>query len=153
MMATPSFSFSSRVRPTWIIWWSTEKILTMPSPPTAATTMMQTMIMTRKNPWNYPFPTSALFGVDYGLACTGITITTGGYNPQLLTILSNYNSNSTELSTSIVDTVKSEQAQWIVLGLPLHKNGTDSEQSSITRDFGQVLLGQVRERCGKKINV
>ena len=90
-------------------------------------------------------------GVDYGLTRTGIAITTGGYRPRPLTILAGL--NTTQLSTAIVDYVQSERATNIVLGLPLHKNGTDSEQSSITRTFGQFLLQDVRRRCGKNVDV
>ena len=40
-----------------------------------------------------------------------------------------------------------------MLGLPLHKNGTSSEQSDITRVFGQVLLQEVRKKCGRGVKV
>ncbi len=49
--------------------------------------------------------------------------------------------------------VLSERATHIVLGLPLHKNGTASEQSSITRLFGLELLKEVRKRCGPNVHV
>lgn len=90
-------------------------------------------------------------GVDYGLTRTGIAITTGGYRPRPLTILSGL--DATELSSAIVNYVQSEQATNIVMGLPLHKNGTASVQSSITRLFGQVLLTEVRQRCGSNIDL
>ncbi|KAK1735060.1 RuvX/YqgF family protein [Skeletonema marinoi] len=63
------------------------------------------------------------------------------------------NLNTTELSTTIVNYVISEQATNIVLGLPLHKDGSDSEQSNITREFGQFLLQEVRKRCGTIISI
>ena len=97
------------------------------------------------------FSTLRSIGVDYGLTRTGVAITTGGYHPRPLDILSGY--NSTELSTIIVNYVQSEQATNIVLGLPLHKDGSDSEQSTITREFGQCLLQEVRRRCGKGISI
>ena len=90
-------------------------------------------------------------GVDYGLTRTGIAITTGGYQPRPLTIVSGL--NNTQLATSIVNYVLSERATNIVLGLPLHKNGTASEQSSITRLFGLELLKEVRKRCGPNVHV
>eukprot|EP00984_Skeletonema_dohrnii_P031689 scaffold24521_cov121-Skeletonema_dohrnii-CCMP3373.AAC.3 len=90
-------------------------------------------------------------GVDYGLTRTGIAISTGGYHPRPLAILSNL--NATELSTTVVNYVISEQATNIVLGLPLHKDGSDSEQSNITREFGQFLLQEVRKRCGTNISI
>ena len=52
-----------------------------------------------------------------------------------------------------MDYVLSERATNIVLGLPLHKNGTASEQSSITRLFGLELLKEVRRRCGPGVHV
>ena len=97
------------------------------------------------------FSTLRSIGVDYGLARTGIAITTGGYRPRPLAILSNL--NATELATTVVNYVISEQATNIVLGLPLHKDGSDSEQSNITREFGQFLLQEVRKRCGTKISI
>ena len=90
-------------------------------------------------------------GIDYGLSRTGLAITTGGYRPRPLTILSDL--QTTELITTIVNYVISERATNIVLGLPLNKNGTDSHQSFITREFGQSLLQEVRSRCGLGINI
>ena len=97
------------------------------------------------------FSTLRSIGVDYGLTRTGIAISTGGYRPRPLAILSNL--NTTELSTTVVNYVISEQATNIVLGLPLHKDGSDSEQSNITREFGQLLLQEVRKRCGTNISI
>jgi putative Holliday junction resolvase len=99
------------------------------------------------------FSTLRSIGIDYGLSRTGIAITTGGYHPRPLAILSNYNQNSTTLSTQIVQYILSERATNIVLGLPLHKDGSNSEQSNITRTFGQILLQQVRQNCGPSINL
>ena len=98
------------------------------------------------------FSTLRSIGVDYGVTRTGIAITTGGYHPQPLAILSGY-LNSTQLSSTIVNYIVSEQATNIVLGLPLHKDGSDSEQSLITREFGQCLLQEVRKRCGTDISI
>ncbi len=97
------------------------------------------------------FSTLRSLGVDFGLVRTGIAISTGGYQPRPLTILSNL--NATQLSSKIVDYVISEQATNIVLGLPLHKNGTVSEQSTLTKEFGHILLQEVRKKCGKKVKV
>ena len=90
-------------------------------------------------------------GVDYGTVRTGIAITNSGYSPRPLTIRKEL--NTTELSRAIVNYVLAEQATNIVLGLPLHKNGTASEQSSITRSFGQFLLQEVQQRFGSSIDV
>mmetsp|Transcript_41326 Transcript_41326/g.74497 ORF Transcript_41326/g.74497 Transcript_41326/m.74497 type:complete len:308 (-) Transcript_41326:138-1061(-) len=90
-------------------------------------------------------------GVDYGLTRTGVAITSGGYRPRPLTIIKEL--NATQLATDIVNYFISEQATNIVLGLPLHKNGTASQQSRITRMFGELLLTEVRSRCGSQVEV
>jgi putative Holliday junction resolvase len=96
-----------------------------------------------------PPPPLRSIGVDYGLVRTGVAATTsGGYSPRPLAILFGY-ANSSDLSRSIIDLVLSERATEIVLGLPLHKNGTDSEQSAITRRFGEFLAAEARGRCGR----
>ncbi|KAL3817383.1 hypothetical protein ACHAXA_005018 [Cyclostephanos tholiformis] len=106
-------------------------------------------------------------GVDYGLVRTGIAVTSGGYSPRPISILSSSSSPSSpssspdhrranatvELSKSIVNLMISEMATEIVLGLPLHRDGTDSEQSELTRDFGRVLAMEVRRRRGRECRV
>ena len=81
----------------------------------------------------------------------GVAITTGGYRPRPLTILSGL--TTSELTATIVKYVISERANNIVLGYPLNKNGTLSHQSSITKDFGLCLLQVVRQQCGNNINI
>ena len=76
-------------------------------------------------------------GVDYGLVRTGIAVSNGGYNPQPLSIISNL--NNTQLCNKIVNLVQSENAHQIVMGLPFHKNGTEAEQTIITRNFASTL--------------
>ena len=75
-------------------------------------------------------------GVDYGLVRTGIAVS-NGYNPQPLSIVSNL--NNTQLSTQIIKLVESEKAQQVVMGLPFHKNGTEAEQTIITRNYASQL--------------
>jgi putative Holliday junction resolvase len=108
------------------------------------------MTISRDPPPPPPPPSMPLrsLGVDYGLVRTGIAVTSGGYSPRPLSILSGHD-NATTLSRSIVDVLINEGATEIVLGLPLHKNGTDSEQSTLTRIFGMVLAMEVRKRCGR----
>ena len=97
----------------------------------------------------HPMPLRSI-GVDYGLVRTGIAVTTsGGYSPRPLAILTGYVNNSASLSSRILDLALSERASDIVLGLPLHKNGTHSEQSNITRSFGRYLARETRRRCGR----
>ena len=99
-----------------------------------------------------PSPPLRSIGVDYGLVRTGVAVTSGGYSPCPLAILSGY-INGTDLSTRIVDIVASERATNVVLGLPLNKNGTASEQSELTRSFGIHLAMEMRKRCGHTIKV
>ncbi len=75
-------------------------------------------------------------GVDYGLVRTGIAVS-NGYNPQPLSIVSKF--NNTQLSTHIIKVVESEKAQQVVMGIPFHKNGTEAEQTIITRNYASQL--------------
>ena len=61
--------------------------------------------------------------------------------------------NNTLLCNTIINYAISEQVTNLVLGLPLHKNGSISEQSLITRQFGYELLQTVRTRMGYNANV
>lgn len=84
-------------------------------------------------------------GVDYGLVRTGLAATVG-YNPKPLAILSNL--NVTQLCQEIVKWVEIENAQQIVVGLPLHKNGTVAEQTVLTREFAQQLVCSIYASFG-----
>ena len=75
-------------------------------------------------------------GVDYGLVRTGVAVTVG-YNPEPLEILSDL--NSTQVAERVVQICQSEKANQIIVGLPLHKNGTEAEQTNITRQFASEL--------------
>lgn len=79
-------------------------------------------------------------GVDYGLVRTGIAATVG-YDPKPLNILSNL--NNTEVSKHVVALCRAEQANQVIVGLPLHKNGTESNQTTITRVFAAELAEHV----------
>lgn len=61
--------------------------------------------------------------------------------------------DNTRLIHAIVNYAQSERVSNLVLGLPLHKNGSISEQSNITRMFGMELLRHVRRECGTYMNV
>ena len=89
-------------------------------------------------------------GVDYGLARTGLALTIG-YEPRPITILSE--SNATRVAQQIVRYCVSEQAQQVIVGLPLYKNGTEAPQSSITRDFASRLACLVLARLGSGVPV
>jgi putative holliday junction resolvase len=86
-------------------------------------------------------------GVDYGLVKTGIASTVG-YEPKPIAILA-----TTNLCHQILDIVKSEQATQVIVGLPLHKNGTEAEQTQLTRMFANNLTLLVRQELGPKVPV
>jgi putative Holliday junction resolvase len=89
-------------------------------------------------------------GVDYGLVRTGVAVTVG-YSPTPLEILSDL--NSTQLCESVVEICRAEQANRVIVGLPLHKNGTEAEQTIITRVFAAELAQQVIQQLGPDVPV
>lgn len=120
-------------------------------------------------------------GVDYGLVRTGIAVTVG-YEPQPLaivqassdaaavlpntatTIVSNSTApddNATAAAVAIrqmvcetvVKYAAAQQVQRIVVGLPLHKNGTTAEQTIRTLEFGQQLAVTVLSQLGPSVPI
>ena len=114
-------------------------------------------------------------GVDYGLVKTGVAVTVG-YNPEPLEILvwerpprskvddddkANADNsepppilgNTTQIASQVVQIAKREQASQIILGLPLHKNGTEAEQTNHTRVFAQELAKQTLQHLGPNVPV
>jgi len=89
-------------------------------------------------------------GVDYGLVRTGIAATVG-YDPKPLKIMSDL--NNTELSQHVVALCRSEQANQVIVGLPLHKNGTEANQTTITRVFAAELAEHVIRDLGPSVPV
>lgn len=107
-------------------------------------------------------------GVDYGLVRTGIAVTVG-YNPQPLEILVveppesssrndsdivvTNNDGRTIIAQRVTQIASREQVQQIIVGLPLHKNGTDAEQTHLTRAFASELAVLVLKELGPNIPV
>jgi putative Holliday junction resolvase len=89
-------------------------------------------------------------GVDYGLARTGVAVTVG-YSPKPLAIVAT--PNVTEVAREVVNYCRTERANQVVVGLPLHKNGTEAEQSNITRIFAMELARQSLQRLGPKVRI
>ena len=90
-------------------------------------------------------------GVDYGLVRTGIAVTVG-YAPKPLEILSDF--NNTQLCDEIVTICQREQGiSRVILGLPLHKNGTEAEQTNLTRIFASELAQKVLWGLGPDVPV
>lgn len=89
-------------------------------------------------------------GVDYGLVRTGVAATVG-YDPKPLAIISDL--NSTQACQQIIQIVQAERASRIILGLPVHKNGTEAEQTTLTRIFASELSQMVLQKLGPKVPV
>jgi RNase H-fold protein (predicted Holliday junction resolvase) len=89
-------------------------------------------------------------GVDYGLVRTGVAVTVG-YDPKPLAILTDL--NATRVSQQVVRYCRSEQASRVIVGLPLHKNGTVAEQTNLTLNFSQELAKHVLRELGPGVPV
>lgn len=91
-------------------------------------------------------------GVDYGLVRTGLAVTVG-YDPTPLAILSDWNTTDA-LCVEICSRAATQQAvQRIIVGLPLHKNGTVAEQTRITLAFATQLAAAVLSQFGPHVPV
>lgn len=92
-------------------------------------------------------------GVDFGLARTGLGLS-NGYAPRPLSVLRvDCGENTNELSREIVRVAAAEKVDQIVVGLPLHKNGTLSEQADVSRTFARSLAAYCRARFGPDFTV
>jgi len=95
-------------------------------------------------------------GVDYGRVRTGVASTVG-YTPQALCILpTQYNETSNtqpSLVEALVKLCRTEQASRIVVGLPLHKNGTHANQTILTLEFATELAAGVLTELGPSVPV
>jgi len=89
-------------------------------------------------------------GVDYGLARTGIAFTSG-FSPEPLYIIDE--TNGTLVANQVAQYASSLQVSQIVLGLPVHKNGTEAEQTNNTRIFGDQLASFVLAKLGPDVPV
>ncbi|KAG7355943.1 Holliday junction resolvase [Nitzschia inconspicua] len=61
--------------------------------------------------------------------------------------------NTTQIAFQVVEIAKREQASQIIVGLPLHKNGTEAEQTNLTRVFAAELAMVVLQQLGPNIPV
>ena len=89
-------------------------------------------------------------GVDFGLVRTGIA-TSVGYKPKPLAILTDL--NNTQVCHQVIKYALAEQASQIIVGLPLHKNGTVAEQTNITLVFAEELTSCVLCALGPTVRV
>ena len=96
-------------------------------------------------------------GVDYGLVRTGLAVTVG-YEPIPLAILqapteiSSANA-TTYLCARIMEYAVSQQVHRLIVGLPLHKNGTVAEQTNLTLAFGAQLAATALRTLGPRVPV
>lgn len=89
-------------------------------------------------------------GVDYGLVRTGLAVTVG-FEPKPIAILSDL--NNTQVCGKVVEYARLEQVQRIIVGLPLHKNGTFAEQTNLTLTFGFELMEHALRSLGPDVPV
>eukprot|EP00531_Pseudo-nitzschia_arenysensis_P010420 CAMPEP_0116119664 /NCGR_PEP_ID=MMETSP0329-20121206/2764_1 /TAXON_ID=697910 /ORGANISM="Pseudo-nitzschia arenysensis, Strain B593" /LENGTH=412 /DNA_ID=CAMNT_0003613385 /DNA_START=120 /DNA_END=1355 /DNA_ORIENTATION=- len=103
-------------------------------------------------------------GVDYGLVRTGVAVTIG-YNPEALDVIvtdhpllredeaegmlvadiekeeeKRLEVQRARVTERVIELASRENADRIVVGLPLHKNGTEAPQSQLTRKFARNHL-------------
>jgi putative transcription antitermination factor YqgF len=61
--------------------------------------------------------------------------------------------NTTQIALQVVEIAQRELADQIIVGLPLHKNGTEAEQSNHTRVFAAELSEHVLKSMGPNVPV
>ena len=96
-------------------------------------------------------------GVDYGLVRTGLAVTVG-YEPIPLAILQGPTDgvstwNTTNVCAGVMEYATSQQVQRIIVGLPLHKNGTIAGQTNVTLKFGAELTALALRTLGPRVPV
>ncbi len=79
-----------------------------------------------------------IIGLDWGLRRCGVSVSdeNRGFvfvRPQL------YVKNQDELIQKILDILLTDKISGIVLGLPLHADGTDSDTTKMVREFAKTL--------------
>ena len=85
--------------------------------------------------------TGRLAGIDYGTVRIGIAISDAGQT--IASPLDNYNRRNQQLDDRyFVEMVKQESVVGLVVGLPVHLSGDESQKSNEARQFGK-RLGQL----------
>jgi putative transcription antitermination factor YqgF len=82
-------------------------------------------------------------GIDYGLARTGLALSGGYVAAQPVAIIT-----GPDYATPIINCIRLYQVEQMVLGWPLEKNGTISEQALLTKEFGLSLKETVCRNLG-----
>jgi len=84
-----------------------------------------------------------LFGIDWGARRTGIAVSDesrGFVFPR--GIIREQGTRDKELVKKIIDLMTSENIVGIIVGLPVHVDGTDSDTTAKVREFANALAGQ-----------
>lgn len=82
-------------------------------------------------------------GIDYGLVRTGLAMSGGYATAQPVAII-----DGPDYADQIIDIVRLYQVEQMVLGWPLERNGTVSEQAVLTKEFGMRLKETVCRKLG-----
>ena len=119
------------------------------APPAAARDVGRAtrLLVRRPGGWGIPPPVSSrretppvgnpVLGVDYGLRRIG-TATMAGFAPRrLLTV--QHTGSDLEAARALERLAQAEGATKIVVGLPLDKDGTETRQAILTRQFALLL--------------
>jgi RNase H-fold protein (predicted Holliday junction resolvase) len=79
-------------------------------------------------------------GVDYGLKRTGVCVSVG-YAPRALPVI--FHNNQPDLvAQALVDLVKREAAEQMVVGFPINSRGLEGEQANCTRTMVAELASR-----------
>lgn len=77
--------------------------------------------------------------IDYGTKNIGLALFKINIDPFPMPFLQIKNTSETIILKEILEIIESEFVDLIVLGLPLHKDGNDSEMTKIVRQFKETL--------------
>lgn len=85
-----------------------------------------------------------IIGLDFGTRRIGVAVSDAlGLTAQPLTTVINREERVCE---EIASLVRAHQAAYIVMGLPLHMNGSEGEKAREARAFGERLAGRAGVR-------
>ena len=82
-------------------------------------------------------PSAMALGVDYGTVRVG-TAAMAGWSPRRLFAIEHTGSDLA-VARRLVGLVRSEDANVVVVGMPLDKDGTETKQAQLTRAFARLL--------------
>ena len=112
--------------------------------------------MTMMSDWGLPPPTppaslsgKTALGVDYGTRNVGVGVS-AGWSPRPLTVIK-HPGNDTAVAGKLVSLARGELAELIVVGMPFDKDGTETFQAQLTRDFARLLASLSDERGGPDV--